>query len=138
MWVKLVKILLDEITRRRIFIGFFGLQAVSRNLQGRKLSQISKLRRQWPRYTSVIRNLPANKQTNETNVPTITNPCSDPHQDREALLSVASQSCCCQADRQAEVNLIDLECHKNQHHDHQQMQNCASINQSLLLLLLPK
>jgi hypothetical protein len=132
MWVKLEKILLDEITRRRIFIGFFGLQAVSRNLQGCKLSQISKLQRQWPRYTSVERNLPANKQTN---MPTITNPCSDQHQDREALLSVASQSCCCQAARQAEVNLIDLECHKNQHHDHHQMQNCASINQSLLLLL---
>jgi hypothetical protein len=79
--------------------------------------------------------LQTNKQTNETNMPTITNPRSDPHQDREALLSVASQSCCCQADRQAEVNLIDLECHKNQHHDHHQMQNCASINQSLLLLL---
>jgi hypothetical protein len=65
MWLKLSKILLDEITRRRIFIGFFGLQALSINLQDRKLSQISKLQRQLPRYTSVERNLPANKQTNK-------------------------------------------------------------------------
>jgi hypothetical protein len=59
------------------------------NLQGLKLVQKSKCFQQNPIYIDVIKNLLANKP-NQTNIFTITNTNSNPHQDKETFILVAS------------------------------------------------